>query len=404
MRKLIFLVPAAVFLLAQAAAFAAAPALTNKAQWTWEDIYSRPLGGSFTVVTTNYFKFVVIQGAAVNPVPLPGETIRIPFTVQNVGSMAMTAPLLLAASFPSAWGTATITTDAGTAKVIDVGDDTNKVISQVGALASGAFSYYWLNIQAATNLPEGAYGYVLTNSCSSPFPLVVRYSNSFNSYMQTVTVMSASDGARKVTNFNGTGLLGDLDVGVTVRFFNPPATAWLYFDVDAVPNGSAPNGTITKNRRVPLTRHGTNWIAKIPVSDPEIRDGKQVNFIIVADGRKFFYSSGSIPYSYFVKQYASQPQETDKPVLIANNVGDFGQKPARLVYTLTRNGFVNISVYDIRGAVIRGVKNQATDAGRYVDQWDGRNDSGDDVAEGLYFIHIETPEFGVTFKLLLVRR
>jgi hypothetical protein len=401
MRKFLLLLPAAALLLVQAPAFAAAPALTNKALWTWEDDY----GNTFTKrtqIANDYFKFVVVQGAAVNPVPLSGEFIRIPFTVQNVGSLAMTAPLQLRAAFSNNWGTVTITTDAGTPKVIDA-NDTNAVIASAGPLASGAFAYYWLNIGLRTNLPEGTYGFLVTNSCAGPFPLSVRISNSFNSYQQAVQEISASDGVRTITNLDGTGLLGDLDVRIAVRFLNPPLSAWVYYDVGAAPTGSMPNGTTASNRRVPFVLQGSNGTAVIPLSDPEMRAGSKVEFIVVDDGRVFSYS-GTNSYSYFVKQYASQPQETDKPVTVANNVGDFSRTPARVVYTVTRDGFVNITVYDLRGAVIRTVRNGAVEAGRHADLWDGRNESGVDVAEGLYFIRVETPEFGVTFKLLLVRR
>ena len=68
------------------------------------------------------------------------------------------------------------------------------------------------------------------------------------------------------------------------------------------------------------------WTAKIPADDPEIEEGKQVNFIIVAGGKKYFYA-GALPYSYSVKGYAPQPQETDSPVTVGNNVGDFRDIP-----------------------------------------------------------------------------
>jgi len=403
MKKFILCCLWLVLLSCPALAVQPATALTNKALWEYDDGFGHGFTNR-TSVASHYFKIVVVTPGfdPAKPSPLAGDTIHIPITVQNVGSLDMAAGLRLGAGLTSNWGSVTITTDRGTPKVFD-SQDTNAIISVIAPLASGQGGYYWLNITLRSNLPQGGYGYVLTNLCLDPaFPLAIVYSNSIDSFMQNVTVMSACDGARAIRNFDGTGLLSDLDVTVHVAMLPPPASAWLYYDVDKVPDGSTNFGTLTNNRRAPLIRKNGIWTAKIPGDDPEIVGGKQVNFIVVADGRKYLYSA-AVPFSYFVNEYASQPQETDSPVTVANNVGNFGEKPVRLIYGLARDGFVNITVYDLRGGMVRNVKNEKTSGGRHVDGWDGLNDQGNEVAEGLYFLAIETPEYSVRYKLLLVR-
>jgi len=193
-----------------------------------------------------------------------------------------------------------------------------------------------------------------------------------------------------------------LDVKIDMDFSKTPASAYLYYDIGAAPDGSAPDGTLIKNRRVKIVKKGDIWQATILVTDPEIGEGKQLNFIIVADGHTFYYS-GTIPYSYFIKEYASQPEEGKEPITILNNVGDVTVKPVRIIYTLYRSSFVNVTVYNLRGEVIRILRNETLGIGRHTDMWDGKNEYGKEVSPGLYFIYVTTSEYGGIRKILFVK-
>ncbi len=143
-------------------------------------------------------------------------------------------------------------------------------------------------------------------------------------------------------------------------------------------------------------------LKEVRVSDPEIKDGKKVNFIIRESGRNYFF--GTDPYSYFVKYFSSQLDDSKEPVIIANNVGNFAVTSVKLIFTVKRDSFVNVTVYNLRGEVIRILKNEVMKAGKYVEAWDGRNPSGREVAAGIYFIHVTTSEYGVTKKTLFVKQ
>jgi hypothetical protein len=49
-----------------------------------------------------------------------------------------------------------------------------------------------------------------------------------------------------------------------------------------------------------------------------------------------------------------------------------------------------VEVLDVRGIPIRTVFEGAREAGRYMLRWNGRNDGGDDVASGVYFLRLRT--------------
>jgi len=64
---------------------------------------------------------------------------------------------------------------------------------------------------------------------------------------------------------------------------------------------------------------------------------------------------------------------------------------------------VNVVVYDVRGARVRTLVSGVRSAGRYVAQWDGRDDAGTPVSSGVYFYRMTTPGFASTRKMLLLK-
>ncbi len=378
--------------------------LTNKAIYSWSDVSETQWWTNTSFAATNYFKFIIISPGydPANPSPQPGQTIHIPFVAYNVGSMA-SSPIHLGRFFTNVCPNLTFTVNSNQTNVFEI-SDTNQ-ITQVPALASGEAFYYWLNIEVSTNLDEGQYPFYVTNVHTDPLsPLTVIYSNRITFSFQSVSNISASDGIHTITAFDGTALLGNMDVSVYMKFQRAPVTPYLYYDVDGVPDASLPDGTLTNNRRVPVTLLSNDiWVAKIPIFDPEIKEGKQVQFVI-SDSGQIFYYPGDIPFSYFVKNFASQPDNPNQPVIIANNVGDFTVKPVRLIYTLPRDGFVNVTVYNLRGEIIRKLRNERLMAGKYIESWDAKNDAGMVVSKGLYFMHISTADYSVTKKTLFVVR
>ena len=366
--------------------------LTNKATLYWSDSFSGTHSWSNSASTNvDFYKFT-LTSPGYNQYVLSATTLHIPFTIQNVGSINETNGIHFSAFFDTNFGQITITSNSNTG-----------LLTNISSLSSGNYFYYSANVTLFSNVPEGTYMYYITNvSLSSGHPLRVIYSNSVQVYMQSVTVYSAYDGVHSITAFDGSGLLGDIDVTVSIGFEHPPHSAYLYYDVDADPDGSLPDGTVNKNRRVPIVSDGDLYKAVIPISDPEIKEGKQVRFIIVPDGHPYYYAS-SVPFAYSVKYYAQQ-SDAKEPVIITRNVGNIAETPTHLIYTLKRNSFVNVTVYNLRGEVIRVLRNDVLLAGKHVDVWDGKNAAGMETAPGLYFIHINCNEYGATKKVLFIKR
>lgn len=72
-------------------------------------------------------------------------------------------------------------------------------------------------------------------------------------------------------------------------------------------------------------------------------------------------------------------------------------------YHLNRRSYRVITIYDIRGKVIKTVPGNTLPAGSYTFRWNGRNDAGTPAASGSYFLHIRTENSQRTIRMLLVR-
>ena len=64
---------------------------------------------------------------------------------------------------------------------------------------------------------------------------------------------------------------------------------------------------------------------------------------------------------------------------------------------------VNLVVYDVRGARVRTLVSGPKGAGRYVAEWDGRDDAGSPVSSGVYFYRMTAGSFSAVRKMVLLK-
>jgi hypothetical protein len=91
----------------------------------------------------------------------------------------------------------------------------------------------------------------------------------------------------------------------------------------------------------------------------------------------------------------------------ANNVVPAYPNPfsdsATIAYELERQSHVRITIYDVRGRIVRKLVNQTMAAGSRQAGWDGRDDSGETVASGVYHYEFEAGNQRSRAPMLLVR-
>ena len=72
-------------------------------------------------------------------------------------------------------------------------------------------------------------------------------------------------------------------------------------------------------------------------------------------------------------------------------------------FHLKTPGRVRMTVYDLRGAVVRDLLDEPRDAGRIQLEWDGKNNGGDKMPTGVYLCRIETGSETKSLKMSLVK-
>jgi hypothetical protein len=72
-------------------------------------------------------------------------------------------------------------------------------------------------------------------------------------------------------------------------------------------------------------------------------------------------------------------------------------------YSIPQSGNVELVVYNMAGQKVRTLIEQSQSAAFYKVVWDGRNDSGEAVASGLYFYRLVSGNFSKIAKMTLVK-
>jgi hypothetical protein len=75
----------------------------------------------------------------------------------------------------------------------------------------------------------------------------------------------------------------------------------------------------------------------------------------------------------------------------------------RLAFDIAEHGFATIGIFDVRGRLVRRLVEAPFAPGRYEQVWDGTDDHGRAVSQGVYFYQLTTPTMRETKTMTLVR-
>ncbi|MDE0085347.1 MAG: T9SS type A sorting domain-containing protein, partial [Candidatus Poribacteria bacterium] len=97
----------------------------------------------------------------------------------------------------------------------------------------------------------------------------------------------------------------------------------------------------------------------------------------------------------------------DKTELLANYPNPFNPE-TWIPYHLAKGTDVQITIYDIKGSVVRQLDLGQKPAGNYTVRsraahWDGRNNDGEKVASGIYFYQLRAGDYEHTRRMLIVK-
>ena len=72
-------------------------------------------------------------------------------------------------------------------------------------------------------------------------------------------------------------------------------------------------------------------------------------------------------------------------------------------YALPEKCSITLSVYDIRGELVRTLFEGKQPAGTYSIEWNSLNNAGIPVSSGVYFCRLTTDNYSETLKMLLLK-
>jgi len=75
----------------------------------------------------------------------------------------------------------------------------------------------------------------------------------------------------------------------------------------------------------------------------------------------------------------------------------------QIQFTIPENQTVTLTIYDVLGRKVRTLVNSEMTVGKYLKTWNGINDSGANVASGVYFYRLKTDNYIKVRKMILMR-
>ena len=102
---------------------------------------------------------------------------------------------------------------------------------------------------------------------------------------------------------------------------------------------------------------------------------------------------------------SNTPQTPDKTALLSNYPNPFNPE-TWIPYQLAKSADVTLTIYNMRGVVVRELALGYKSAGYYTSKnraayWDGRNNLGEKVAAGVYFSTFKAGDYTAKRKMII---
>jgi len=107
-------------------------------------------------------------------------------------------------------------------------------------------------------------------------------------------------------------------------------------------------------------------------------------------------------YLMEVRQSEFSPMISSPLVLEQNYPNPFNQE-TKIAFYLSNSARVKLEVFNIRGQKVRLLLEQVLSSGRHQINWDGRNESGESVATGVYLYRLVAGKESLTKKLTFIK-
>lgn len=232
---------------------------------------------------------------------------------------------------------------------------------------------YFARSQRTTNYPSN-----FNNPLTYLFPRDLRPYTAMRLYFKQRRYLAAGDTCFiEATHDDGT-------TWDQVRYFTGNQTSWVVdtlTDLSAFCGTGQDNDSIRIRFRLQTDASATNSIGWY-IDD----------FRLKADGPYYVGVEGGPQTEALPKAFALQPAYPNP-----------AQGLATISFQLPAKNKVRLEVYNIVGQRIRTLADRELEAGRHSLSWDGRDDMGRQVSNGIYFYRLEAGQVRLTNKLVIIR-
>jgi 1,4-alpha-glucan branching enzyme len=98
-----------------------------------------------------------------------------------------------------------------------------------------------------------------------------------------------------------------------------------------------------------------------------------------------------------------QPSVTPLSYQLWQNYPNPFNPETRITFEISRAGKVRITIFNVLGQRVATLLNEQYSAGRHELLWDGRNDSGEQLSSGIYFLQMKAGEFIQNRRMVLLK-
>lgn len=147
----------------------------------------------------------------------------------------------------------------------------------------------------------------------------------------------------------------------------------------------------------------------IPSTDPYLKEGKTGQFMYVYDGwlpcARLKDETGNDILSLDVWNFKIVGIQIQKGgvSIFENVVNPYKGQSATIAAHLKKSGMLTIQIMTLDGNIVRTLARSHHNAGDHFYLWDGRNNGGNPVASGIYFVRIAGPDIDEVRKILIIK-
>ena len=147
----------------------------------------------------------------------------------------------------------------------------------------------------------------------------------------------------------------------------------------------------------------------IPSTDPYLKEGKVGQFMYVYDGwlpcARLKDETGNDILSLDVWNFKIVGIQIQKGgvSIFENVINPYKGQSATIAAHLKKSGMLTIQIMTLDGNIVRTLTRSHHNAGDHFYLWDGRNNGGNPVASGMYFVRIAGPDIDEVRKILIIK-